>query len=164
MRSLAITAENFENQRQTAKEERRQSYDNRPYMNSILRINELAYGDYWPMSLTGTRVLLSLVAVAAVGGGCARRSSTIPGTRIADDRFNRDVLAAVEAYRLAVEKGDAEALFLMAWCAACLPRPPDSGDSEDRYRPAAAARRARARARTTPRAAWSGSANPRPAC
>ena len=48
MRSLAITAENFENQRQTVKEERRQSYDNRPYMNSILRINELAYGDYWP--------------------------------------------------------------------------------------------------------------------
>lgn len=66
------------------------------------------------MSLTGTRVLLSLVAVAAVGGGCARRSSTIPGTPITDDRFNRDVLAAVEAYRLAVEKGDAEALFLMA--------------------------------------------------
>jgi len=55
-----------------------------------------------------------LVAVAAVGAGCARRSSTIPGTRIADDRFNREVLAAVESYRLAVEKGDAEALFLMA--------------------------------------------------
>ncbi|MCA9574964.1 MAG: insulinase family protein [Sandaracinaceae bacterium] len=48
MRSLAITEENFENQRQTVKEERRQSYDNRPYMNSILRINELAYGSYWP--------------------------------------------------------------------------------------------------------------------
>ncbi len=66
------------------------------------------------MSLLRTRVLLSLVAVAALGTGCARRSSTIPGTRIADDRFNRDVLAAVEAYRQAVEKGDAEALFLMA--------------------------------------------------
>ena len=48
MRSLAITEENFENQRQTVKEERRQSYDNRPYMSSMLRINELAYGDYWP--------------------------------------------------------------------------------------------------------------------
>ena len=48
MRSLAITEENFENQRTTVKEERRQSYDNRPYMNSMLRINELAYGDYWP--------------------------------------------------------------------------------------------------------------------
>jgi zinc protease len=48
MRSLAITQENFENQRQTVMEERRQSYDNRPYMGSMLRINELAYGDYFP--------------------------------------------------------------------------------------------------------------------
>ncbi|MBW2460286.1 MAG: insulinase family protein [Deltaproteobacteria bacterium] len=50
MRSLAITAENFENQRTTVMEERRQSYENRPYMLSMLRINELAYGDYWPYS------------------------------------------------------------------------------------------------------------------
>jgi zinc protease len=48
MRSLAITQENFENQRQTVMEERRQSYDNRPYMASMLRINELAFGDYFP--------------------------------------------------------------------------------------------------------------------
>jgi zinc protease len=48
MRSLAITQENFENQRQTVMEERRQSYDNRPYMPSMLRINELAFGDYFP--------------------------------------------------------------------------------------------------------------------
>jgi zinc protease len=50
MKSLAITQENFENQRQTVMEERRQSYDNRPYMVSMLRINELAYGDYFPYS------------------------------------------------------------------------------------------------------------------
>ncbi len=48
MRSLAVTAENFENQRQVVKEERRQSYENQPYALSMLRINELAYGDYWP--------------------------------------------------------------------------------------------------------------------
>jgi predicted Zn-dependent peptidase len=48
MSSLAITQENFENQRQTVMEERRQSYENRPYMVSMLRINELAYGDYFP--------------------------------------------------------------------------------------------------------------------
>lgn len=48
MHSLSITQENFENQRQTVMEERRQSYDNRPYMESMLRINELAYGDYFP--------------------------------------------------------------------------------------------------------------------
>lgn len=48
MRSLAVNEENFENQRQTVKEERRQSYENRPYMLSMLRINELTYGDYFP--------------------------------------------------------------------------------------------------------------------
>jgi predicted Zn-dependent peptidase len=48
MKSLAITQENFENQRQTVMEERRQSYDNQPYARSFLRINELAYFDYFP--------------------------------------------------------------------------------------------------------------------
>jgi predicted Zn-dependent peptidase len=48
MRSLAITQANFENQRQTVMEERRQRIDNQPYIPSMLRINELAYGDYWP--------------------------------------------------------------------------------------------------------------------
>lgn len=48
MRSLAITEENFENQRQVVMEEWRQSYGNQPYALSFLRINELAYGDYWP--------------------------------------------------------------------------------------------------------------------
>jgi zinc protease len=48
MRSLAITQENFENQRTTVMEERRQRIDNQPYVPSMLRINELAYGDYWP--------------------------------------------------------------------------------------------------------------------
>ena len=48
MRSLAVNQENFENQRATVMEERRQSYDNQPYMQSSLRINELAYGEYWP--------------------------------------------------------------------------------------------------------------------
>ena len=50
MRSLAITEENFENQRSTVMDERRQSYENQPYALSFLRMNELAYGDYWPYS------------------------------------------------------------------------------------------------------------------
>ena len=50
MKSLAITQANFENQRQTVMEERRQSYDNQPYAKSWLRINELAFGDYFPYS------------------------------------------------------------------------------------------------------------------
>ena len=48
MRSLAITKSNFENQRETVMEERRQRYDNQPYVPSFLEINALAYGDYWP--------------------------------------------------------------------------------------------------------------------
>jgi predicted Zn-dependent peptidase len=48
LRSLAVTQENFENQRMTVMEERRQRIDNQPYIPSMLRINELAYGDYWP--------------------------------------------------------------------------------------------------------------------
>ena len=48
MRSLAVTQENFENQRTTVMEERRQRIDNQPYVPSMLRINELAYDDYWP--------------------------------------------------------------------------------------------------------------------
>lgn len=48
MRSLEVTAENFENQREVVKEERRQSYEDRPYSLSFLEANALAYGDYWP--------------------------------------------------------------------------------------------------------------------
>jgi predicted Zn-dependent peptidase len=50
MQSLAITNDNFENQRIVVIQEREQSYVNRPYSLSFLRINELAYGDYWPYS------------------------------------------------------------------------------------------------------------------
>ena len=44
MRALAITTENFEHQRQTVMEERRQSYENRPYMLSFLRRDEISRG------------------------------------------------------------------------------------------------------------------------
>jgi zinc protease len=36
MKSLAVTAANLENQRETVKEERRLSFDNRPYINALL--------------------------------------------------------------------------------------------------------------------------------
>ncbi len=48
MRALAVTAEAFENQRVTVTEERRQSYENRPYMQSFLRRDELFYQGYFP--------------------------------------------------------------------------------------------------------------------
>ncbi|TNF61846.1 MAG: insulinase family protein [Deltaproteobacteria bacterium] len=55
LRSLAVTQENFENQRMTVMEERRQRIDNQPYIPSMLRINELAYGDYWPCTFNHRR-------------------------------------------------------------------------------------------------------------
>lgn len=61
---------------------------------------------------------LRLVFVASLAAmtvaGCAGRASNIPGTKITNDKINRDVILAVENYRIAVEKADAEALFLMA--------------------------------------------------
>lgn len=46
MASLDITPENFENQRQTVIEEKKQSYDNRPYGTAFLRFEELAYENW----------------------------------------------------------------------------------------------------------------------
>jgi zinc protease len=43
MRSLKVTQENLDNQRDAVKEEKRLSYDNRPYSNAFLRLNELIY-------------------------------------------------------------------------------------------------------------------------
>ena len=46
MRSLKITSENFENQRETVKEERRQGVDNQPYGETWLRIREAAISNW----------------------------------------------------------------------------------------------------------------------
>ncbi len=46
MRSLRVTEENFENQRQTVIEEKKQSYDNRPYGAALLRFDALAYENW----------------------------------------------------------------------------------------------------------------------
>jgi predicted Zn-dependent peptidase len=46
MRSLKLTGANFENQRQTVIEEKKQSYDNQPYGLADLRFDELAYSNW----------------------------------------------------------------------------------------------------------------------
>lgn len=51
MRSLVITEENFENQRETVKEERRQGIDNQPYGEAFLVSDTLGY-DGWPYDHT----------------------------------------------------------------------------------------------------------------
>jgi len=68
MRSLAVTEETFENQRQTVMEERRMRYDNEPYVGSFLRLHELVYGDYFPYShsVIGDMADLEAAPLAAV--------------------------------------------------------------------------------------------------
>ena len=51
MRSLQVTPENFENQRETVKEERRQGIDNQPYGEAFLVSDTLGY-DGWPYDHT----------------------------------------------------------------------------------------------------------------
>ena len=46
MSSLRVTPENFENQRQTVIEEKKQSYDNRPYGTALLRFDAVAYENW----------------------------------------------------------------------------------------------------------------------
>lgn len=43
MRSLKVTQENLDNQREAVKEEKRLRYDNQPYVNAFLRINEMVF-------------------------------------------------------------------------------------------------------------------------
>jgi predicted Zn-dependent peptidase len=48
MRSLAVTPENFENQRAVVKEEYRMRIQNAPYMGGLLRLGELVFAGYRP--------------------------------------------------------------------------------------------------------------------
>jgi len=56
-----------------------------------------------------------LLLIAAISlGACAHRAAYVPGTQIVYSAPNKSVLDACEEYRLAVERGDADALMLMA--------------------------------------------------
>jgi len=46
MRSLMVNEDNFENQRQTVMEERRQRVDDSPYGQAFIRINEISYANW----------------------------------------------------------------------------------------------------------------------
>src|SRR2546429_9233874 len=43
MRSLAVTQENLDNQREAVKEEKRLRYDNQPYVNGFRRLFEMSF-------------------------------------------------------------------------------------------------------------------------
>jgi hypothetical protein len=57
--------------------------------------------------------LLGIALVASVAG-CGAKVKYIPGTKVPYSASNESALKAVEEYRLAVERGDAESLMLMA--------------------------------------------------
>ena len=56
---------------------------------------------------------LLLIAVISLGA-CAHQVSYVAGTKVPFSPANKSVLDACEEYRLAVERGDADALMLMA--------------------------------------------------
>ncbi|MCB9506751.1 MAG: insulinase family protein [Myxococcales bacterium] len=67
MRSLAITQENFENQREVVKEERRLRVDNVAYVPAQLEFNELAYSDFpYSHSVIGSMADLDAATLADV--------------------------------------------------------------------------------------------------
>ena len=59
------------------------------------------------------RLAVSLATLLGVAA-CAHHEAYVPGTRIPYSDQNKSVLDACEEYRLAVERGDPEALMLMA--------------------------------------------------
>jgi hypothetical protein len=60
--------------------------------------------------MTKLAVFMAIVSIA----GCARHGSYVPGTKVPYSPMNKAVLDACEEYRLAVERGDADSLMLMA--------------------------------------------------
>lgn len=60
--------------------------------------------------MTRLSLFLAIAAIAA----CAHGGSYVAGTKIPYSEANKSVLEACEEYRLAVERGDADALMLMA--------------------------------------------------
>jgi predicted Zn-dependent peptidase len=67
MRSLAVTKENLENQRQAVKEERRLGLDNQPYGRSFERLQEVAYDNFaYKHSVIGSMEDLDAAAVEDV--------------------------------------------------------------------------------------------------
>jgi hypothetical protein len=59
------------------------------------------------------RIGLALIGMLMLGGGCAT-ISTIPGTKVADTKINREILDVCERYRHAMEERDAATLLALA--------------------------------------------------
>src|SRR6185436_17900181 len=100
MRSLAITKENLDNQRQAVQEERRLRLDNQPYGKSAERFNELAYDNpAYHHSVIGSMEDLNAATVDDVAGFFktyyAPNNAVVA---IVGDVNTKDTLARVEKY------------------------------------------------------------------
>lgn len=62
--------------------------------------------------MTSKTLLVAALLVATAA--CSKQKNGIKGTRIERDEINEKIIDALEAYRIAVENGDADALVLMA--------------------------------------------------
>src|SRR5450432_895671 len=60
------------------------------------------------------RIHLAPLLASVLLGACGAHAHNIAGTKIPDNDVNHSVIGAIEAYRAAVEKGDSQALVLMA--------------------------------------------------
>ena len=100
MRSLAITKENLDNQRQAVKEERRQSLDNQPYGRSNERLTELAFDNFaYHHSVIGSMEDLDAASVEDVQAFF--RTYYAPNNAvmaIVGDVDTKDTLAKVQKY------------------------------------------------------------------
>jgi len=100
MRSLAITKENLDNQRQAVQEERRLRLDNQPYGKSAERFNELAYDNpAYHHSVIGSMEDLNAATVEDVAGFF--RTYYAPNNAvvaIVGDVDTKDTLTRVEKY------------------------------------------------------------------
>jgi predicted Zn-dependent peptidase len=104
LRSLAVTPENFENQRQAVKEERRLRIDNQAYVPAFLRVNSLAYENFaYGHDVIGSMADLDAASTADAQGFFARWY--VPANVvavIAGDFDPKDALALAEHYLGAV--------------------------------------------------------------
>ncbi len=100
MRSLAITKDNLDNQRQAVQEERRLRLDNQPYGKSQERFNELSYDNFaYKHSVIGSMDDLNAATVDDVAGFF--RTYYAPNNAvlaIVGDVDTKDTLAKIEKY------------------------------------------------------------------
>ena len=108
MRSLAITKENLENQRQAVKEERRQGLDNQAYGKSGERLEELAYDNFaYHHSVIGSMEDLDAASVDDVKDFF--KTYYAPNNAVVSivgDVDTKDVLARVQKYFGSIPKQD----------------------------------------------------------